>query len=120
MWGDKNMDKTKEYLEQIKYLIVDVDGTMTDGGIYYDENGNEWKKFCTKDAAGFWAAKQNGIEIVVLTGRECRATSRRMEELKVKYLYQNVKNKYKFLNISEFLINSPCFPEATNFPSLIT
>ncbi|EEG92491.1 hypothetical protein ROSEINA2194_03644 [Roseburia inulinivorans DSM 16841] len=39
---------------KIQLFIIDVDGTMTDGGIYYDENGNELKKFCTKDAAGFF------------------------------------------------------------------
>ena len=48
-------------LKQIKYLVIDVDGTMTDAGIYYDEHGNELKKFCTKDAAGFFAAKEAGI-----------------------------------------------------------
>lgn len=81
----------------IKYLIIDVDGTMTDGGIYYDENGNEWKKFCTKDAAGFFAAHNVGIKILVLTGRECEATKRRMKELKVDYLFQNVREKRFFL-----------------------
>ena len=84
-------------LEKIKYWIIDVDGTMTDGGIYYDEQGNETKKFCTKDAAGFFAAHQVGMKIVVLTGRECAATKRRMTELKVDYLYQNVKEKTQFL-----------------------
>jgi 3-deoxy-D-manno-octulosonate 8-phosphate phosphatase (KDO 8-P phosphatase) len=81
----------------IKYLVIDVDGTMTDAGIYYDENGNELKKFCTKDAAGFFAAHAVGIKIIVLTGRVCAATSRRMEELKVDYLYQNIKDKATFL-----------------------
>ena len=82
---------------KIKYLILDVDGTMTDAGIYYDEHGNELKKFCTKDAAGFFAAHNVGIKTVVLTGRECKATSRRMSEMKVGFLYQNVKDKYTFL-----------------------
>lgn len=81
----------------IKYLVIDVDGTMTDGGIYYDEKGNETKKFCTKDAAGFFAANKVGIKIIVLTGRECKATVRRMIELKVEYLYQNINNKEDFL-----------------------
>ena len=80
-----------------KYLVIDVDGTMTDGGLYYDENGNETKKFCTKDAAGFFAAHQVGVKIIVLTGRECKATSRRMNEMKVEYLYQKVKDKVSFL-----------------------
>ena len=87
---------------KLKYLIIDVDGTMTDAGIYYDEVGNELKKFCTKDAAGFFAAKQAGIKTIVLTGRQCAATTRRMNELKVDVLYQNIKNKYEFLQ--EFII----------------
>ena len=81
----------------IKYLILDVDGTLTDGGIYYDEQGNELKKFCTKDAAGFFIAKAAGIEIIVLTGRECAATTRRLTELGVTALHQNVKDKVSWM-----------------------
>lgn len=84
-------------MTNIRYLVIDVDGTMTDAGIYYDEHGNELKKFCTKDAAGFFAAHQAGIKIMVLTGRKCEATTRRMTELKADYLYQNVKDKSGFL-----------------------
>ena len=85
----------------LKYIVIDVDGTMTDAGIYYDEHGNELKKFCTKDAAGFFAAKAAEIKIIVLTGRECAATTRRMKEMKVDFLYQNIKNKKEFL--AEFM-----------------
>lgn len=81
----------------IKYLVIDVDGTMTDAGIYYDDKGNELKKFCTKDAAGFFAAHQIGIQIIVLTGRECAAVTRRMQDMKVEYICQNVKDKKTFL-----------------------
>lgn len=85
-------------MSDIKLLVIDVDGTMTDAGIYYDENGNELKKFCTKDAAGFFAAHKVGIKIMVLTGRECAATTRRMNEMKVDYLCQNIKDKVSYLN----------------------
>lgn len=88
-------------MQKIKLIVIDVDGTMTDSGIYYDENGNEWKKFCTKDAAGFFVAHKLGIRIMVLTGRECAATERRMKELRVQYLCQNVKDKMGYL--SEFM-----------------
>ena len=77
----------------IKYMILDVDGTLTDGGVYYDDKNNEIKKFCTKDGTGIIAAKTAGIEIIVLTGRECKATTRRMTELGVRIIHQNVKNK---------------------------
>ncbi len=83
---------------KIKYLVIDVDGTMTDAGIYYDEHGNELKKFCTKDGAGFFAAKRVGIQILVLTGRECAATTRRMKEMKVDFLVQNCKDKVAYLS----------------------
>lgn len=86
---------------KLKYWVIDVDGTMTDAGIYYDENGNELKKFCTKDAAGFFTAHQVGMQIIVCTGRECQAVRRRMEEMKVEYICQNVKDKRSFL--SEFM-----------------
>lgn len=78
-------------------FVFDVDGTMTDGGLYYGEDGNEQKKFCTKDATGFFAAREVGIKIMVLTGRSCFATEKRMRELKVDYLFQNVKNKASVL-----------------------
>ena len=82
---------------KIKLIVIDVDGTLTDAGVYYDEHGNELKKFCTKDAAGFFAAHAVGIKTMVLTGRECVATSRRMAEMKVDYLYQDVADKQDFL-----------------------
>lgn len=87
----------RERLSKIKLLVIDVDGTMTDAGIYYDEHGNELKKFCTKDAAGYFAAHQVGIRLMVLTGRECQATTRRMQEMKFDYIVQNVKDKSAYL-----------------------
>lgn len=85
-------------IDDIKYIVIDVDGVMTDAGIYYDNNGNEQKKFCTRDAAGFWALKKAGIVIIVITGRECDATLRRMTELGITSLYQNIKDKKSFLS----------------------
>lgn len=84
-------------LASIKYMIIDVDGTMTDGGIYYDNQGNELKKFCTKDAAAFFVAKVCGIKTIILTGRECEATLRRMTELQAGMIIQGITDKKKYL-----------------------
>ncbi len=81
----------------IKFVILDVDGTLTDAGIYYDDTGNELKKFCTKDAAGIFAAKAAGITVMVLTGRECNATTRRLTELGVTELYQGIRDKVAWM-----------------------
>lgn len=87
-----------EKYRQLRYIVLDVDGTMTDGGIYYDSKGNELKKFNTRDAAGIFAMMDSGIKVIVLTGRECPATKTRMEELKVNVIAQNVKNKKDYLS----------------------
>ena len=81
----------------LKYLFLDIDGTFTDGGVYYDDNNNEIKKFCTKDGTGIICARAAGIKTVVITGRESKATTRRMTELKVDYIFQNVKDKVALL-----------------------
>lgn len=91
-----NMQERKS-LKEIRYLIIDVDGTLTDAGIYYDENGNELKKFSTKDAAGFFAAHKVGIKIIILTGRECAATERRMTEMQVEHLVQDCRDKVSYI-----------------------
>ncbi len=83
--------------EEIKLIVLDVDGTMTDGSIYYDDTGNEIKKFNTRDAAAIKVALCLGIRIIVVTGRKCGATERRMADLGINELYQNEKDKYAFL-----------------------
>ena len=81
----------------IEYLIFDVDGTFTDGGVYYDDNNNEIKKFSTKDGTGMICARAAGIHLIVLTGRNCPATTRRMTELHVDEIVQGVKDKVEWI-----------------------
>lgn len=81
----------------IKLWVIDVDGTLTDSGIYYDESDNELKKFSTKDAAGIFAVRSFGMKVMVLTGRECKATYRRLTELGVDLVVQNCTDKEEFI-----------------------
>ena len=83
----------------LNHLIIDVDGTLTDSGVYYDSHGNELKKFSTKDGAGFAIAKAAGINIIILTGRESKATLRRMTELKADLILQNIIDKAMWLKV---------------------
>lgn len=80
-----------------KAIFLDVDGTLTDGGIYYDSLGNETKKFNVKDGAAFALAHAAGIKLIVVTGRESECVKRRMAELNVDVLAQNVKDKSVWL-----------------------
>lgn len=84
-------------MHNINYLVIDVDGTMTDSGIFYDDHGNEIKRFSTRDGEAIKSARYAGIKIIVLTGRTCAATVRRMNELKVDYFKEGVADKEKVL-----------------------
>ena len=84
-------------LSGLTNLILDVDGTMTDTTLYFDNTGNELKKFSTRDYVGVFAAHYIGIKVLIITGRACPATERRAKELKVDELHQNVKSKVQFL-----------------------
>lgn len=84
-------------LSKLKWCIIDVDGTLTDSGIYFDSNGNELKKFSSRDFVGVMAAHYIGVKTMIVTGRECAATKRRADEMKVDYLFQRVKDKKGFV-----------------------
>ena len=83
---------------QTKLLVLDVDGTLTDGGLYLDSTGNETKKFSVKDGAGLVIARKAGIQVMILTGRESEPVRRRAAELSLEYCVQNCKNKVAYLS----------------------
>lgn len=76
-----------------KLILTDIDGVWTDGGMYYDQTGNEWKKFNTYDSAGVLLAHQKGIPVGIITGENTEIVSRRAAKLKVDYLFQGVSDK---------------------------
>ena len=78
-----------------KLILTDIDGVWTDGGMYYDQTGNEWKKFHTYDSAGILFARTAGIPTGIITGEETDIVARRARKLKVDYLFQGVKDKLK-------------------------
>lgn len=78
---------------KITVLILDVDGVMTDGGIIYDENGHETKRFNVKDGLGIKLAQKSGLEIVIISGRKSVVTDLRSAELGISRVYTGVKDK---------------------------
>lgn len=84
---------SKQQKSAIKLIITDIDGVWTDGGMYYDQLGNELKKFNTYDGVGVSLAHQNGIPVGIITGEDTTIVSRRAEKLKIDYLFQGVTNK---------------------------
>ncbi|MBF4805780.1 MAG: HAD-IIIA family hydrolase [Pseudoleptotrichia goodfellowii] len=77
----------------IKLILLDVDGTLTDGGIYRENKGEELKKFNVKDGYIIVNSQKVGIDFGIITGRESELVKIRSEELKIKYLYQGISDK---------------------------
>ena len=80
-------------LSNIKLFITDIDGVWTDGGMYYDETGNEWKKFNTADSAGVLFLRLLGIPMAIITGENTQIVQRRADKLKVENCFLGIKDK---------------------------
>ena len=94
---EKLMRKYKsEFVNQqkpnIKLFITDIDGTLTDGGMYYSENGDELKKFNTRDGMGIQMLREAGIKTAIITSEDCQLNKRRAEKLKVDFIRQGKAN----------------------------
>tara|TARA_Y100000817_G_scaffold314303_1_gene312709 strand:- start:849 stop:1388 length:540 start_codon:yes stop_codon:yes gene_type:complete len=97
---------------KISLLILDVDGVLTDGGIYIDEKGEESKKFYAQDGHGLLLIKNLGIEIAIISGRFSKAVEQRGKELGIKSIIQNSRDKLKSFddNFSQkFSYSQTCF-----------
>ncbi len=77
----------------VKLLLLDVDGVLTDGHLYYSNGGEETKTFNTQDGFGLRVLQDNGIDVGVITARKSEIVARRGNELKMRYLYQGAPNK---------------------------
>jgi len=73
---------------KIKLFLTDVDGVLTDGGMYYSENGDELKKFNTRDGMAFELLQNAGIKTGIITSENTKIVENRAKKLKVDYLYQ--------------------------------
>jgi len=80
-------------LTDIRLLLLDVDGVMTDGGIIYDGNGLETKVFNVKDGHGIKMLQRYGIEVGIITGRTSKVVDFRAKELGIDLVYQGALKK---------------------------
>ena len=80
-------------LRRIQLLLLDVDGVMTDGGLFFSSSGEEFKKFNVQDGYGIAKLQRAGIKVGIITGRVSLIVKRRAEELGIEEVYQNIENK---------------------------
>jgi 3-deoxy-D-manno-octulosonate 8-phosphate phosphatase (KDO 8-P phosphatase) len=87
------MDTLVERANDIRLLVLDVDGVLTDGRLYFSPKGEEMKVFHVRDGAGIVQLLRAGIQIAVISGRQSRAVERRMTELGVTWIRQGIDDK---------------------------
>lgn len=111
-------------VSQITWILSDVDGVMTDGGICYDSQGTESKKFHVRDGLGVKLWRLAGGRFGILTARKSEAVHRRATELKVDYISQGSENKWAqakaHFQVNNIDLNSVCYigDDLTDLPVL--
>lgn len=83
------MDRAKD----VKLVILDVDGVMTDGRIVIDDNGIEQRNFDIKDGLGVVALQMSGVEVAIITSKKSGSVRHRAEELKIKRFHEGIRKK---------------------------
>ena len=106
----------KDVLEKIrktKILVLDVDGVLTDGGIFYDDDGVETKRFDVKDGHGIKLAMKAGIDVAIVSARESRAVQCRAKNLGIELVYMGMLDKLpaiqEILNNKSLKINEVAY-----------
>ncbi len=87
------MQDILEKAAQIKLVIFDVDGVLTNGGLFFGDDGQEYKEFYSRDGLGIKLLQRTGVEIAVITARESQLVIHRMKNLGIEHLYQGRLDK---------------------------
>ena len=88
-----SLSDAKARASRLKLMAFDVDGVLTDGTLYFADDGSEMKAFNTQDGAGLNLLQRAGIQVAILTGRKALCVEKRMQNLKIDLLFQGVTNK---------------------------
>ena len=88
-------------VNDIRLFLTDVDGTLTDGGMYYGSDGTEFKKFNTRDGMGLQLLQQTGVKVGIVTSENTAINVNRARKLKLDYLKQSARDGGKLAAVNE-------------------
>ena len=100
-------------IKPLRLIAFDVDGVLTDGGLYLSDSGEEFKRFNTLDGHGLKMLKASGVELAIITGRVSRCVELRAGNLGIARLYQGVEDKLAVMQ--SLLAELQLAPEAAAF-----
>ena len=87
------MQDIHEKAKQIRLVIFDVDGVLTDGSLFIGDDGQEYKAFCSRDGHGMKMLQKTGVELAIITGRTSKVVEHRIADLGIQHVYQGQKDK---------------------------
>ena len=87
------MQDIREKAAEIRLIVFDVDGVLTDGSLYIGDDGQEYKAFNSKDGHGMVMLRQSGVEIAIITGRSSEVVRIRMASLGIEHVFQGKRQK---------------------------
>jgi len=91
------VEDLREALSRVRLFVMDVDGVLTDAGMYYSEHGDELKKFNTRDGKGIELLRGIGIITAIITSENTKLVERRAKKLKIDHLFQGIDKKLETL-----------------------
>lgn len=100
-------------IKPIRLVAFDVDGVLTDGGLYLSDSGEEFKRFNSLDGHGLKMLRNSGVELAIITGRNSKCVELRAKNLGITRLYQGVEDKWEAMRslLAELNLN----PELAGF-----
>ena len=104
LMGRHVLSKQEVGKKNVKLVLCDVDGTLTDGGMYYSENGDELKKFNTRDGMGLQLLREAGIKTGIITSEDTKMVENRGKKLNVDFLYQGKRDGGKLAVAKELCV----------------
>ena len=104
LMGRHVLSKQEVGKKNVKLFLCDVDGTLTDGGMYYSENGDELKKFNTRDGMGLQLLREAGIKTGIITSEDTKMVENRGKKLNVDFLYQGKRDGGKLAVAKELCV----------------
>ena len=95
----QSADEIRARARRLKLMAFDVDGVLTDGALFFTDDGIEIKAFNSRDGLGLKMLQKAGISVAIITGRKARCVEWRMQNLGIDLLYQGIENKWETMQI---------------------
>jgi 3-deoxy-D-manno-octulosonate 8-phosphate phosphatase (KDO 8-P phosphatase) len=103
----------QQSLKQIRAVALDVDGVLTDGGLWWGANGEEWKRFCFRDIMGLSLARRAGLKLALISGEDSPLVDRYAEKMMIRHVVKACRNKAaalkEFASAAGLSLREVCF-----------